>query len=71
MIPYVAVKSATYETETFSLRRVLWLYSNLIPKFTKIFECSKNMRVIVFVIQNSAFRRNLSPWARSRAEKLH
>ena len=45
--------------------------SNFIPKFTKIFEYSKNFRVIVFVIQNNAFRRSLSPWALSRAEKSY
>ena len=48
-----------------------WWDSNLIPKFTKIFEYSKNFRFIVFVIKNDVFRRNLSPWARSRAEKWH
>ena len=48
-----------------------WWDSNLIPKFTKIFEYSKDFRFIVFVIQNNAYWRNLSPWARSRAEKSH
>ena len=45
--------------------------SNFIPRFTKIFEYWKNFSVIMFVIKNSAFPRNLSPWARSRAEKSH
>ena len=45
--------------------------SNFIPRFTKIFEYWKNFSVIVFGFKNSAFPRNLSPWARSRAEKSH
>ena len=51
----------------------IWWDSNFIPRFTKIFEYWKNFSVIVFGIKNSAFPRNLSPWARSRkiAEKSH
>ena len=48
-----------------------WWVSELIPRFTKIFEYSKNFEVIVFSIKNSAFTRNLSPLARTRAEKSH
>ena len=53
----------------YQLNKCHWWDSNLIPKFTKIFEYSKNFRFIVFVIRNNAFRRNFSSWARSRAEK--
>ena len=49
----------------------LWWNSNIIPRFTKIFEYSKNFQVIVIGIRNDAFTRNLSPWDFSRAEKLH
>ena len=48
-----------------------WWVSELIPRFTKIFEYSKNFEVIVFGVKNSAFIQNLSPWALSRAEKSH
>ena len=48
-----------------------WWVSELIPRLTKIFEYSKNFEAIVFSITNCAFIRNLSPWARSRAEKSH
>ena len=48
-----------------------WWDSNFIPRFTKIFKYWKNFSVIVFGIKNSAFSRNLSPYARSRAEKSH
>ena len=44
-----------------------WWVSELIPRFTKIFEYSKNFEVIVFGIKNCAFKRNLSPWASSKA----
>ena len=46
-----------------------WWVSELIPRFTKIFEYSKNFEVIVFGIKNNALIKNLSPWARSRAAK--
>ena len=49
----------------------LWWDLNLIPKFTKIFENSRNFQVIVVFIKNNAFRRNLSPWTLSRAGKSH
>ena len=45
--------------------------SNFIPRFTKMSEYWKNFSVIMFGIKNSAFPRNLSPWAHSRAEKTH
>ena len=48
-----------------------WWVSELIPRFTKIFEYLKNLGVIVFGIKKSTIIRNLSPWARSRAEKSH
>ena len=51
--------------------QVHWWVSKIIPRFTKMFEYWKICSVIVFGIENSAFSRNLSPWARSRAEKSH
>ena len=51
-----------------------WAYrwdSNFIPRFTKMFEYWNIFSAIVFGIKNSAFPRNLSPWAYSRAEKTH
>ena len=51
--------------------RGYWWVSKIIPRFTKIFEYWKTFYVIVFAIKNNASSQNLSPLARSRAEKLH
>ena len=56
--------------ETIPFELVRW-NSNFIPRFTKMFEYWNIFSAIVFGIKNSAFPRNLSPWAHSRAEKTH
>ena len=48
-----------------------WWDSNFIPRFTKMFEYWNIFSPIVSGIKNSAFPRNLSPWALSRAEKSY
>ena len=45
-----------------------WWDSELIPRFTKIFENWENFTVIVLGIKNSAFTQNLSPNAHPGAE---
>ena len=67
----IRVISTLFNLKFFVQSTLVWWDSNFIPRFTKIFEYWKNFSVIVFGIKISAFPRNLSPWARSRAEKSH
>ena len=50
------------------LNILVWWDSELIPRFTKIFENLENFTVIVLGIKNSAFTQNLSPNAHPGAE---
>ena len=45
--------------------------SDIIPRFTKIFEFLQNFKVIVLSVKNNAFLQNLSPWTRFGVEKSH
>ena len=54
-----------------ALFSIHWWDSDLIPRFTKIFENWENFTVIVLGIKNSAFTQNLSPNAHPGVEYSH